>query len=63
VFTRLAPAARLSKTPAYSETGPAINGAHPPFQTGWDDKVSTDGVPKHRPSEMAKGEIYGFLEG
>ncbi len=26
-------------------------------------KVSTDGVPKHRPSEMVKGEIYGFLEG
>jgi len=63
MFTRLAPAARLSKTPAYSETGPAINGAHDPFLTGWDDKVSTDGVPKHRPSEMVKKGIYGFLEG
>jgi crotonobetainyl-CoA:carnitine CoA-transferase CaiB-like acyl-CoA transferase len=63
VFTRLAPAARLSKTPAYSETGPAINGAHDPFRTGWDEQVTTDGVPKHRPSERFKQEIYGFLEG
>jgi crotonobetainyl-CoA:carnitine CoA-transferase CaiB-like acyl-CoA transferase len=62
VFTRLAPAARLSKTPAYSETGPAINGAHDPFLTGWNDNVSTDGVPKHRPSERMKQGIYGFLE-
>ena len=37
MFTRLAPAAKLSKTPAYSETGPAINGAHDPFRTGWDN--------------------------
>jgi crotonobetainyl-CoA:carnitine CoA-transferase CaiB-like acyl-CoA transferase len=63
VFTRLAPAARLSKTPAYSETGPAILGAHDPFLTGWDDKVTTDGVPKHRHSEMAKRGLIGFLEG
>lgn len=63
IFTRLAPAAMLSKTPAYSETGPAINGAHDPFLTGWDEKVTTDGVPKHRPSEMVKRGIHGFLEG
>ena len=63
VFTKLAPAAKLSKTPAYSETGPAVNGAHDPFLTGWDKKVSTTGVPTHRPSEMVKGRIHGFLEG
>lgn len=63
VFTRLAPAAQLSKTPAYSETGPAINGAHHPFRTGWDETVTTDGVPKHRPSDMVLEGVYGFLEG
>ncbi len=63
VFTRLAPAARLSKTPAYSETGPAINGAHDPFLTGWDEQVTADGVPKHRASEMVKRGLHGFLEG
>ena len=63
VFTRLAPAAQLSKTPAYSETGPAINGAHDPFLTGWDEQVTTDGVPKHRASEMVKRGLHGFLEG
>jgi CoA-transferase family III len=63
VFTKLAPAAALSKTPAYSETGPAVNGAHDPFLTGWNEKVTTTGVPTHRPSEMVKGRIHGFLEG
>jgi crotonobetainyl-CoA:carnitine CoA-transferase CaiB-like acyl-CoA transferase len=63
VFTKLAPAAELSRTPAYSETGPAVNGAHDPFLTGWDEKVTTTGVPTHRPSEMVKGRIHGFLEG
>jgi crotonobetainyl-CoA:carnitine CoA-transferase CaiB-like acyl-CoA transferase len=63
VFTKLAPAAELSKTPAYSETGPAVNGAHDPFLTGWDEKVTTNGLPTHRPSEMVKGRIHGFLEG
>jgi crotonobetainyl-CoA:carnitine CoA-transferase CaiB-like acyl-CoA transferase len=63
VFTRLAPAARLSKTPAFSETGPAVNGAHHPFLTGWDETVTTDGRPKHRPSEMVEQGLYGFLAG
>lgn len=63
LFTRLAPAAQLSKTPAYSETGPAINGANDPFLTDWDEAVTTDGQPKHRPSEMVKRGIFGFLEG
>jgi hypothetical protein len=63
VFTRLAHAARLSKTPAFCETGPAINGAHDPFLTGWVERVTTDGRPKHRPSEMVKRGLYGFLEG
>jgi crotonobetainyl-CoA:carnitine CoA-transferase CaiB-like acyl-CoA transferase len=63
VFTRLAPAAQLSKTPAFSETGPAINGAHDPFLTGWDEKPRSDGKPKHRPSEVAPRGLYGFLAG
>ena len=63
VFTRLAPAAQLSNTPAFSETGPAINGTHHPFLTGWDRAVNTDGKPKHRPSEMITGGLYGFLSG
>jgi hypothetical protein len=62
-FTRLAPAAQLSETPAFCETGPAVNGAHDPFLTGWDEKVSTDGKPKHRPSEVVQRGLYGFLEG
>jgi hypothetical protein len=63
VFTKLAPAARLSKTPSYSQTGPSVNGACHPFKTGWDATVTTDGVPTHRPSEMVKSGIEGFLEG
>jgi hypothetical protein len=38
-------------------------GAHDPFLTGWDSKVTTDGVPKHRPSEILKRELMGFLSG
>lgn len=63
VFTRIAPAARLSKTPSYCETGPAVIGAHDPFLTGWDTKVTADGVPKHRPSEILKRGLLGFLSG
>jgi crotonobetainyl-CoA:carnitine CoA-transferase CaiB-like acyl-CoA transferase len=63
VFTRLAPAWQLSETPAYCETGPAINGAHDPFLTGWDQAVTTDGKPKHRPSEVVKRGLHGFLSG
>lgn len=62
-FTRLISAPTLSRTPAYSETGPAVLGAHDPFLTDWDEKVTTDGVPKHRPSEMVKRGLLGFLEG
>ena len=50
-------------TSAFSETGPAINGTHHPFLTGWDRAVNTDGKPKHRPSEMITGGLYGFLSG
>ena len=63
IFTKLSPAARLSKTPSYSETGPAVNGACHPFNTGWDEKITADGVVTHRPSEMLKSGIYGFLSG
>jgi len=63
VFTRLAPAWRLSETPAFCETGPAINGAHDPFLTGWDREVTTDGKPKHRHSEVIKRGLHGFLSG
>jgi len=63
VFTRLAPAPHLSETPAYSETGPAVLGAHDPFLTGWDEKVPGEGVPKHRPSTMVERGLVGFLEG
>lgn len=63
VFTKLAPAAKLSRTPSYSQTGPSINGACDPFLTGWEQKVTTDGVPTHRPSEMVKRGLLGFLEG
>jgi hypothetical protein len=63
VFTRLAPAPALSRTPAYSETGPAILGAHDPFLTGWDEKLTADGVPKHRPSQVVKRGLVRFLEG
>jgi hypothetical protein len=62
-FTRLAPPARLSETPSFCETGPAVNGAHDPFLTGWDKEVTTDGKPKHRPSEVAKRGLHGFLTG
>jgi crotonobetainyl-CoA:carnitine CoA-transferase CaiB-like acyl-CoA transferase len=64
VFTKLAPAARLSKTPMYSEYGPSVNGARHPFNTGWDEKVTTTGQVTHRPSEVVKkGDIHGFLAG
>jgi crotonobetainyl-CoA:carnitine CoA-transferase CaiB-like acyl-CoA transferase len=63
VFTRIAPAARLSKTPSYSATGPAVIGAHDPFLTGWDTKVTANGEPKHRPSEILKRGLLGFVPG
>lgn len=63
VFTRIAPAARLSGTPSYSATGPAIIGAHDPFLTGWDQEETADVVPTHRPSEVVKRGLSGFLPG
>jgi hypothetical protein len=63
VFTRLAPAARLSETPSFCETGPSVNGANDPFRTGWDAGVISDGKPKHVPSEVAKQGLHGFLAG
>ncbi|HBG98435.1 MAG TPA: hypothetical protein DDY29_06810, partial [Rhodobacteraceae bacterium] len=62
VFTKLAPPARLSKTPAFSATGPAVNGTHPPFDTGWDAFHPSSGEVTHRPTAMAD-KIYGFLAG
>jgi hypothetical protein len=63
VFTRIAPAARLSKTPSYSETGPSIIGMHDPVTTGWDTEVKGDGVPKHGPSKMLKRGLSPFVAG
>lgn len=63
VFTRLAPAASLSQTPAFSETGPAILGAHDPFLTGWNQAQASDGTVKHKPSEMIQRGLIGFLQG
>jgi hypothetical protein len=40
-FTRLAPGARLSGTPSFAATGPAILGAHDPFKTGWINRRSS----------------------
>ena len=62
VFTKLAPAARLSKTPSYSATGPAIIGAHDPFTTGWDETPKGDGTVTHVPSKMAQRGLIGFME-
>lgn len=62
VFTKLAPPARLSKTPSYSQTGPAIIGMHDPFTTGWDPAPVGDGVVTHRASQMAERGLVGFLE-
>lgn len=63
VFTKLGPAACLSETPAYSESGPAILGAHDPVDTGWDETPVTNGIATHRPSQIAKRGLTGFLEG
>ena len=62
VFTKLAPPVTLSKTPAFSATGPAIIGMHDSFTTTWDEAPVSDGTVTHRPSEMAKRGIVGFLE-
>jgi len=63
VFTRIAPAARQSKMPSHSGRGAAPIGLHDPFLMGWDTKVTADGVPKHRPSEILKRGLPGFLSG
>jgi len=56
-------AARHSKTPSHSGRGAAPIGVHDPFLMGWDTKVTADGVPKHRPSEILEGGLLGFLSG
>jgi CoA-transferase family III len=64
VYSRLAPVARLSKTPAFCATGPANLGQHDPFRTTWGPRPGAAASPPHRPSEYAKEErLYGLLTG
>jgi crotonobetainyl-CoA:carnitine CoA-transferase CaiB-like acyl-CoA transferase len=64
VFSRLAPVAKLSKTPAFYAKGPAILGQHDPFKTTWGPLPGAATSPPHRPSEFAKEErLYGLLTG
>jgi hypothetical protein len=62
-FTRLAPGSRLSGTPSFAATGPAILGAHDPHTTTWDqlpfEKVSLP----HQPSVFAKDRLMGVFTG
>jgi hypothetical protein len=55
--------ARLSKTSSYCERGLAAIGAHDPLLTGWDEKVTTNGVPKRGLSKMLKRGLFGFIPG
>jgi len=62
-FTRLAPGARLSVTPSFAATGPAVLGAHDPFKTGWDQPPFEQVSPPHRPSVYARDGLMGVLTG
>ncbi len=62
IFTKLAPAAQLSKTPAFSAFGPTVNGGHDPVTTGWDETPPSDGTVTHYPSKMKERGLFGFLE-
>ncbi|MGO9682508.1 MAG: CoA transferase [Beijerinckiaceae bacterium] len=62
-FTRLAPGARLSKTPSFAATGPAILGAHDPHKTTWDQPPFEKVPVPHQPSVYAKEGLTGVLTG
>jgi len=62
-FTRLAPGARLSGTPSFAATGPAILGAHDPYKTGWDQAPVEKVSPPHQPSVYARAGLTGVLTG
>ena len=62
-FTRLAPGARLSKTPSFAATGPAILGAHDPLKTTWDRPPFNELAIPHQPSVYAKQGLAGVLTG
>lgn len=63
-FTRLAPGARLSKTPSFAATGPAVLGAHDPLKTTWDQPPFEQVPVPHEPSVYAKeGRLIGVFTG
>ncbi|MGA3318685.1 MAG: CoA transferase [Candidatus Korobacteraceae bacterium] len=62
-FTRLAPGARLSKTPSFAATGPAILGAHHPTKTTWDQPPFKQVEVTHQPSVYAKEGLMGVYTG
>lgn len=62
-LTRLGPVARLSKTPSFFATGPAMNGAHHPYRTTWGPMPGAASEAPHRPSAYAKEGLTGALEG
>ncbi|MGO9303224.1 MAG: hypothetical protein ACLP3R_05910, partial [Candidatus Korobacteraceae bacterium] len=62
-FTRLAPGARLSKTPSFAATGPAILGAHHPTKTTWDQPPFKQVAVMHQPSVYAKEGLMGVYTG
>jgi hypothetical protein len=62
-FTRLAPGARLSKTPSFAATGPAILGAHDPQKTTWDQPPFKEVPVPRQPSIYAKQGLAGVFTG
>jgi crotonobetainyl-CoA:carnitine CoA-transferase CaiB-like acyl-CoA transferase len=64
IFTRLAPGARLSGTPSFAATGPAILGAHDPSTTTWDQPPVEEVPVPHQPSVFAQeGRLVGVFTG
>jgi crotonobetainyl-CoA:carnitine CoA-transferase CaiB-like acyl-CoA transferase len=62
-FTRLAPGARLSGTPSFAATGPAIIGAHDSRTTTWDQPPFKQVPVPHQPSVYARKGLIGVLPG
>jgi crotonobetainyl-CoA:carnitine CoA-transferase CaiB-like acyl-CoA transferase len=62
-FTRLAPGARLSGTPSFAATGPAIIGAHDSRTTTWDQPPFKQVPVPHQPSVYAREGLIGVLAG
>jgi crotonobetainyl-CoA:carnitine CoA-transferase CaiB-like acyl-CoA transferase len=62
-FTRLAPGARLSKTPSFAATGPKILGADDPRKTTWDQPPFKQMAAPHYPSVYAKEGLVGVYVG